>query len=132
MQRGSVNNSNRMSRRENNRVVFERLWRGSFQSVNQRRVRSSSVNSVHTMSEDNQPNSHEHSSNSLSDLEPALRTLLAGLRQPCCCRCSCSSTRYNNLQVCPSEDERKSMRSVIRYACWILIKFFRKFRFTTY
>lgn len=111
MQRG------RASRREhNNRVVFERLWRGTFQAVlagPQRRPRASSLD----------PNPDlalppVRPAPTLADpLEPALRTILEGLRS-CCCRCSCASNRNhvnNNLQVClPNDEERKSMRSVIR------------------
>lgn len=119
MQRG------RAARREqNNRVVFERLWRGTFQAVlagPQRRPRASS----------HEPNSdmplvpatgHNQGTSAVTDsLEPALRTIIEGLRNSCCCRCNCSATERNNindnLQVCLSNDEeRKSMRSVIRCA----------------
>lgn len=111
-----------MSRRENNRIVFERLWRGTFQAVvsgPQRRARASS--------HDPTPESQAvatmplHGPSHVADsLEPALRTILEGLRQSCCCRCSCNTHERNfndNLQVCLSnEEERKSMRSVIRCA----------------
>lgn len=116
MQRG------RVSRRENNRVVFERLWRGTFQAVlagPQRRARASSHDptpeSQAVVAMPQQGPSHVADS-----LEPALRTILEGLRQSCCCRCNCNANERNfndNLQVCLSnEEERKSMRSVIRCA----------------
>lgn len=117
MQRG------RASRREhNNRLVFERLWRGTFQAVlaaPRGRPRASSHDPnpesavVPTMQ-------HQGPAHVPDALEPALRTLIAGLRGSCCCRCSCVTERdsvNNNLQVClPNEEERKSMRSVIRWA----------------
>lgn len=114
--------SSRASRRENNRLVFERLWRGTFQAVlagPQRRARASS----------HDPNQEavapaimpQPSEPQIADgLEPALRTILAEIRNACCCRCNCSSNDRNlndNLQVCLSDErERKSMRSVIRCA----------------
>lgn len=112
----------RASRRENNRLIFERLWRGTFQAVltgPQRRARASS----------HDPNQEsvapavmpQPSDPQIADgLEPALRTILAEIRNACCCRCNCSSNDRNlsdNLQVCLSDErERKSMRSVIRCA----------------
>lgn len=118
MQRG------RASRREqNNRVVFERLWRGTFQAVlagPQRRARASSHDPNPESSVVPAAMPHQGPSAVADSLEPALRTILAGLRNSCCCRCNCSQPRNNfndNLQVCLSNDEeRKSMRSVIRCA----------------
>lgn len=118
MQRG------RAPRREqNNRVVFERLWRGTFQAVlagPQRRARASSLepNSAAALPAGAMP---RRAPSVADSLEPALRTILEGLRGSCCCRCNCSATTRNNfndnLQVCLSNDEeRKSMRSVIRCA----------------
>lgn len=125
MQRG------RATRREqNNRVVFERLWRGTFQAVlagPQRRARASShdpnpESSVTPVAAAPMP--LQGSSTVTDSLEPALRTILAGLRNNCCCRCNCTqpqrSNFNDNLQVCLSNDEeRKSMRSVIRCAHFI-------------
>lgn len=114
----------RAPRRElNNRVVFERLWRGTFQAV-----LAGTHRPPRALSYDPNPNpdtpvlptpSAMPQGANIADLEPALRTIIEGLRNSCCCRCNCSSTdRYNdNLQVCLSNDEeRKSMRSVIRCA----------------
>lgn len=114
MQRG------RASRREeNDRVVFERLWRGTFQAVvaPERRARAASL----------EPEAPGLSPALAPALAPALRSLLAGLRPACCCRCSCSERHYNdNLQVCLSNDEeRKSMRSVIRCA-FVPYRFIRR------
>lgn len=118
MQRG------RASRREHNRLVFERLWRGTFQAVladPQRRARASSHDPNPDLSiEPIQGTSAIH-----DPLEPALRTILEGLRS-CCCRCNCTRIRNNvnnNLQVCLSnEEERKSMRSVIRCAYIFIVQ----------
>lgn len=115
------NLNSRASRRENDRVVFERLWRGTFQAVlagPQNRPRAASHDHLANMAV--APSDVVQQGPSTADLEPALRTILAGLRAPCCCRCNCASTeRLNdNLQVCLSNEERKSMRSVIRCVFW--------------
>lgn len=119
--------NNRASRRENDRVVFERLWRGTFQAVlagphRSPRACSHDPNNISILPT-HMDNPHPGPSNPVVDLEPALRTILAGLRGPCCCRCSCTNTERSfndNLQVCLSnEEERKSMRSVIRCASFI-------------
>lgn len=109
-------------RDQNNRVVFERLWRGTFQAVlagPQRRARASS----HDPNPESSvvPVTMQGPPTVADSLEPAIRTILAGLRNSCCCRCNCSQPERNNindnLQVCLSNDEeRKSMRSVIRCA----------------
>lgn len=112
----------RASRRENNRLVFERLWRGTFQAVlagPPRRARASSHDpNQESVAPAVMPQPTEPQ---IADgLEPALRTILAEIRNACCCRCNCSSNDRNlndNLQVCLSDErERKSMRSVIRCA----------------
>lgn len=117
MQRGGA------SRRErNDRLVFERLWRGTFRAVvagPQRRPRASSHDPNPEAIEMPAAMAQQGPSHVADSLEPALRTLLAGLRSSCCCRCNCamSNNVNNNLQVCLSnEEERKSMRSVIRWA----------------
>lgn len=110
MQRG------RAPRRDyNNRVVFERLWRGTFQAVvagPQRPARASSLEPAIPGAPQGPPRP--------DPLEPALRTILEGLRSSCCCRCNCSAIAQNsndNLQVClPAGEEKKSVRSVIRCA----------------
>ncbi|CAH0701587.1 unnamed protein product [Spodoptera exigua] len=101
---------------QNNRVVFERLWRGTFQAVlagPARRARASS----HEPTSDVALPSLVPRPAPPDALAPALRTILEGLRNSCCCRCNCNATDRNfndNLQVCLSNDEeRKSMRSVI-------------------
>lgn len=121
MQRG------RAPRRElNNRVVFERLWRGTFQAVlagTHRRPRASSHDpNPDTPTLPSPMIMPQQGPANIVDLEPALRTIIEGLRNSCCCRCNCSTDRYNdNLQVCLSNDEeRKSMRSVIRCAQFYL------------
>ncbi|XP_037295682.1 uncharacterized protein LOC119189605 [Manduca sexta] len=120
MQRG------RGTRREqNNRVVFERLWRGTFQAVvagPQRRARASSHDPAADASvvPSGGVMPHTPAASVADSLEPALRTIIEGLRKSCCCRCNCSVAERNfndNLQVClANDDERKSMRSVIRCA----------------
>lgn len=129
------NVKNRQPRREqNDRIVFERLWRGTFQAVlsgPQRRVRASSHDpnsNVSLMPSSDASTPSQSSSDVLRDnLEPALRTLLATIRSNCCCHCNCSTTERNdfneNLQVCLSnEEQRKSMRSVIRCASILFMK----------
>lgn len=112
----------RASRRENDRVVFERLWRGTFQAVSARRGRASSLEAPPPPPDPAPPAPPTPPAPPLAQLEPALRSLLASLRPPCCCRCACSSTERplsDELQVCLSNEERKSMRSVIRCALFI-------------
>lgn len=111
------------SRRDNNRIVFERLWRGTFQTVltgTQRRPRASSHDPNQDLTVIPAAMTNQGPTNVVDSLEPALRTILEGIRNSCCCRCNCSVPGRNfndNLQVCLSnDDERKSMRSVIRCA----------------
>lgn len=108
---------------QNNRVVFERLWRGTFQAVlagPARRARASS----HEPTSDVALPSLAPRPAPPDALAPALRSILEGLRNSCCCRCNCNATDRNfndNLQVCLSNDEeRKSMRSVIRCAHYLI------------
>lgn len=114
----------RAPRREpNSRLVFERLWRGTFHAVvagPQRRARASSHDPNPELPALPPAMAQPGASHMADSLEPALRTIIEGLRNSCCCRCSCSNLDRNvndNLQVCLSNDEeRKSMRSVIRCA----------------
>lgn len=116
----------RAPRRElNNRVVFERLWRGTFQAVlagTHRLPHASAHDPIPDTPALPAPTAMSQNPANIADLEPALRTIIEGLRNSCCCRCNCSTDRYNdNLQVCLSNDEeRKSMRSVIRCAKFCL------------
>lgn len=111
----------RVSRREHNKIVFEKLWRGTFQAVVARpppRPRASSHDPNPDMSI--VPTLGHSECNMAESLEPAIRTILAACLRPssCCCRCNCAAERnlVNDLQVCPSAEERKNLRSVIRCA----------------
>lgn len=96
------------------RLVFERLWRGTFQTVVSQTTRGRAASM--------EPNPRPDERPVISPTE-ALQALFAGLRSTCCCRCNCPATPREpnqHLQVCLDDEERgKSVRSVVRCDAYI-------------